>query len=131
MEIFLYLTGQNQISTAKSLFGVSDEQKTNPFPWVAVILAASIESCEQFMPTLEEFLGIPLESGQNWVAHAPIDEIISALDLSPTYLEVMSQVAGDIPLLPAPPNSPEEIWVIQALLEKMVTLSIGQVKSGF
>jgi hypothetical protein len=128
METLLYLSGQNQISAAKVLFGISEEQKSGEYPWLAAILTSSEASFADFLDTLEQFLGTSMETGQNWTPVLPLDDIKSALELPQVYLDVMSQVASDIPLLPALPASMEENGIMQALLERMVMLSLGQAK---
>jgi len=128
METLLYLSGQNQIYNAKRLFGITEGQKSEAKTWVLVILAQSEKSCFECKQSLENFLGSSLETGQNWVALSPMEDIASVLGLTSIYLNVMAEVESEIPQLPVPPSSTQEMGIMQALLERMVALSLSQFK---
>lgn len=125
-EILLYLSVQNQISTAQKLFGIKDDQKSQGEFWFFIFLSVSLEELTATKASLEDFLEVPLDDNLESTPRGDPESIASALNLSPTYLSTMGELQGTIPDLPVEHHSPQETIMEQVLIERMVLLSLDK-----
>jgi tRNA threonylcarbamoyladenosine modification (KEOPS) complex Cgi121 subunit len=129
MELLLYLSQQNQIYTAMAESGISDQQKDAGEMWAVVFFSISTGCLVTEKEKLETYLEIPLLDVVEDTQQFPLGEYLAAThQFNAIYLGILEHMVRDIPRLPVIPASKQESAVLQAIIEKMVLLSIEKVK---
>jgi len=131
MEMFLYLSGQNQIFIAKESFGIDDAHISSGLPCCVVMQGQSEITLLAAKDSLEQFLNSPIGDFDEAAAVLHFEDIAANLGLSPLYLGVMQKLTNNIPQLPVAVLDPRELALLQALIERMVALSLDAFKWEF
>ncbi len=130
MEVLLYLSGQNQIYAAITMSGISDQQKTNEEMWAVVFFSTSTERLLTEKRKMETYFKISLFDAIQDVQPSLLQEGFTLNHkIRADHLAVLEKMAQPIPRLPVAPASSQEMALLQGLIEKMVILSLEEIKS--
>ncbi len=130
MELLLYISRQNQIYTAITRAGISDQQKNGHENWAIIFFSSSTQCFLAEKIKLETYLKTSLlEPLQNAQPSHLLEELNLKNEINPLHLAVLEKFSQIFPRLPVKPTSSQEVAFLQVLIEKMVLLSLEEIRS--